>query len=154
MLRRNLIHRGADEGFVLLHRMRAAQEHGGRAHVILGAAGVFAAPRRDRRMREVADDAHAIAERLERLQDLGELEPGPVSRRRPLVHRRAVRDVDAAHARLRRGCRLRERGGRGHHRFEQRQRQRDAGAAKERAPREVFLRDERHGAVPPSYRFI
>ena len=34
-----------------------------------------------------------------------------------------------------------------HHRLEQRQRQRDAGAAEKRPPREVLLRDERHGSV-------
>ena len=49
----------------------------------------------------------------------------------------------------RRGLRQR-RAGR-HHRVEQRQRQRHAGAAQERAPREVLLRDERHGCAPPSF---
>ena len=130
--------------------MRAAQKYRRGAHVILGAAGVLTAPRRHRRMREVADDADPLAERLERLQDLGELEAGALLRRRPLVHRRAVRNVDAAQARLRRRRRLRERRRRGHHRVEQRQRQRHTGTAEERPPREVLLRDERHGSVPPS----
>ena len=71
---RHLIDGHADVGLVLLHRVRAAQEHGGRAHVVLGAAGVLARPRRHRRVRQVADDGDAVAERLERLQDFGELE--------------------------------------------------------------------------------
>ena len=36
--------------------MRAAQEHRGRARVILGAAGVLAVHGASRRVREVADD--------------------------------------------------------------------------------------------------
>ena len=126
--------------------MRAGQEHGRRAHVVLGAARVLAFPRRDLRVRKIADDAELIAKRRERLQDLGELEVLARFRRRPLVHRRAVRDVDAAQTALRPGCGLSERGARGNHRVQQRQREGGAGAAKQRAARQMFLRDEH--AVP------
>src|SRR4029453_4788899 len=95
-------------------------------------------------MTEVAYDVHAIDEWLERLKDFGELEAGALGRRRPLVHRRAVRNVDASQTRLRAGwCLCQWRRSR-HHRFEKRQRNRDAHSVQERAPRQVLLADE-HG---------
>src|SRR4029453_14979455 len=65
------------ESFVLLDRMRAAQEHGRRAHVVLGAAGIFSGRRGDGSMGQIADHADAIAERFERLKGFGELETLP-----------------------------------------------------------------------------
>ena len=82
--------------------MRAAQEHRRRARVIRAGVRALAA---GQRVRQVADDVQAVAEFLERLQRLGELEAAAFRRRRPLVHRRAVRDVDAAEAALRRAPR-------------------------------------------------
>ena len=76
-------------------RHRAGQEHGCGARVVRAGRDVAAAGACHVRMREAADDVDAIAERLERLQDLGEREAGALRRRRPLVHRRAVRDVEA-----------------------------------------------------------
>jgi len=43
------------------------------------------------------------------------------------------------------GRRLRQRGGRWHHRIEKRQRERDARSLEERATRDVLLHDHRHG---------
>ena len=80
-----------------LLRMRAAQEHRGRARVIGAGVRALAA---GQRVREVADDDDAVAELLERLERLGEREAAAFRRRRPLVHRGAVRDVDAAEAAL------------------------------------------------------
>jgi hypothetical protein len=114
--------------------MRAAQEHRRRPHVVLRAAGILAGPWSDRGMREVAHDADTVAERLERLEDFGKGKRGALRRRRPFVHRRPVRDVDASHAGLRnRGGLCEGRPGR-NHRFEQRQRERDAGPTEERPP--------------------
>ena len=76
------------------------------------------------------------------LRIAGMLEAGPFSGRRPLLHDGAVRQVEKPHARLRRGGGLRQRRQRRNHRVEQRQADGDAGAAKERSTREVFLRDE------------
>ena len=71
--------------------MRAAQERRGRAVVVgRGAAPVGL------RVFEIADHVDLVVERLERLQDLRELEAGALGRRRPLGHDRAVREVDAA----------------------------------------------------------
>ena len=142
VLRGYLVDGDADVRLVLLDRMRAAQKHRGRAHVILGPAGVFAAPRRDGCVREIADHVDAIAERRERLQRLRELERRALALRRPLVHRRAVRDVDASEARFRRRGRGGERRARGHHRFEQGQGERDTTAFQERSTRQMLFRDE------------
>ena len=78
----------------------------------------------------------AIAERLERLRDEREVEVPAFLERTPVAGRRAVRmpDADEALHRRRRGQPQRRQ--RRHHRLEQRQRQRDAGAAQERPPRE------------------
>jgi hypothetical protein len=95
-------------------------------------------------MTEVADDVHAIDEWLERLEDFGELEACAFGRRRPFVHRGAVWDVDASQPRLRAGwCLCQWRRSR-HHRFEKRQRNRDAHSVQERATRQVLFADE-HG---------
>jgi hypothetical protein len=150
----DLVDGRADERFVLLDRMRAAQEHRRRAHVVLGAAGILSGRRGDGSVGQIADHADAIAERFERLQGLGELEGRSLTHRRPLVHRRAVRNVDASETAPGRRRRLRQHRPCRHHRFEQRQRQRHAGTAQKRPPRQVLFRDERHGSVPPSYRFI
>ena len=68
--------------------------------------------------------------------------PVPSVGRRPLVHRRAVRHVERHEPRLRRGGALPQRRLRADHRVEQRQRHGGADAPQERAPRQMFLRDE------------
>ena len=78
---------------------------------------------------EAADDGQLLLERLERLEDRRQLEVRALGRRRPLLHDRAVREVDEAHARLRRRGGLRQRGARRNHRVQQRQADRDARAA-------------------------
>src|SRR6185312_15775615 len=65
--------------------------------------------------------------------------------RTPVLGHRAMRDVDARHVRDRLGCRLRERPARGDHRIEQRQTDGRSHASKDRATREMLLRNE-HGA--------
>ena len=113
-----------------------------RAHVIFGAAGIFAGPRRDGRMREVTDDVDAAAKRLQRLQDFRELKIRAVACRRPQIHRRTVRHVDCCQPAARRCRRLRQRGGGRYHRIEQRQRDCAARPAQDGASREAFLRYE------------
>jgi hypothetical protein len=71
--------------------MSAAQEHGRRAHVILGTTRVLTRPRRNRRMGQAAHDADVVLEGLERRQDFGQREALAGRRGSPLVHRRAVR---------------------------------------------------------------
>src|SRR5262245_30800868 len=95
---------------------------------------------------EAADEHDAVAERLQRLRDEREREVFPFLERAPIARRRAMWVPDADEP-LRRG-----RGGQPqrpecrHHRFQQRQRQRDAGATEERAPRDVFLRCKHRSA--------
>ena len=141
--RHHLIHRDAELRLGAGLGERAAQERGGRAVVVgRGAAAI------GQRVLEAADNVDLVVERLERLQDLGQLEPGAGRLRRPLVHDGAVRDVDRAEAGAGLGGRLRPGGRRRHHRVEERQRQRDAGAAQEGPPRQVGLAQERHGGSP------
>jgi hypothetical protein len=85
-------------------------------------------------MRRVADDVDLVVERLQRLQDVGDLEAGAGRGGLPFVHDHAVRKVDARQARpRRRGAGLRQRRRRRDHRFEQRQGNRDAHSVQERA---------------------
>src|SRR5439155_25862128 len=78
--------------------------------------------------------------RLERLGDERELEVLSLLQRAPEAGSRAVRVPDADEAPYRRsGCQPRGRQRR-YHRLEQRQGQRDAGAAQEGPPRSVVLR--------------
>ena len=142
MLRRDLVGRDAEVRLRPALRHRAGQEHGRGARVVRARRDVGAAGPGDVRMREAADDVDAIAERLERLQDLGEREAGPLRGRRPLVHRRAVRHVERDEPRLRRCRALPQRRLRADHRVEQRQRDGGADAPQERPPREVLFGDE------------
>ena len=144
VLGRDLIDGGADVNRVLL-RMHAAQKHRGRTRMI--GAGVRSDASRGR-MRQVGDDRHAVAEFLERPEDLGELESLAVGGWSPLVHRRAVRHVDAAQPALGGRGGLAERCLRRHHRIEQRQRHRNSHASQQRAARKMLLRDECHRLSP------
>jgi hypothetical protein len=119
-LRGHLIDARAHMRLNTFHRMRAAQENGSRACVILGAAAVFAFPRSHAGMLQSAHDVHVIAKRLEWLEDFRKLEAGPFSCRSPLVHRRAVRDVNRSHPAFRACGSLPQRSGRRNHRFEKR----------------------------------
>ena len=100
---------------------------------------------------EVADDDQRILERLERLQNGGKLEPGPLRGRAILVHDGPVRDVNGAEARprVRRGLRGRRKSR--HHRLEERQGHGGAHAAQERPTVQRQLGDEHH--VTPVFSF-
>jgi hypothetical protein len=101
LLRDDLIDRYAEMRLRAPLRHRACEEHGGGARVIGARGDVGATGASDERMRETADDVETIAIGLEWLQDFGEREASSLRRRRPLVHRRAVRHVDAGEPRLR-----------------------------------------------------
>src|SRR5207245_6540109 len=90
-------------------------------------------------LREAADDRQLIPERLERLENLRELEAGPFRARRPLLDDDAVRQIDNAEPPDRIRCRLTERRERRDHSIEKRQRQRRANAAKNGPAREGLL---------------
>ncbi len=94
---------------------------------------------------EVAHDQRLIAERLEGRQRRRELEAPSARRRRPLLHDGPVRHVDEAEAADGPGGGLGENGQRGHHRVEERQRQRGSDAAQERSPRQRHPRDHHDG---------
>ena len=68
----------------------------------------------------------------------------PFGHRRPLLHDRAVRQIHEPHVRLRAGRGLGQRRPCRDHRVEQRQAHGDAGAAEERASREMLLGDEHY----------
>ncbi len=103
---------------------------------------------------EPAHDRHRALVRRERFQDRLQIEVAALGVGRPVVHLlaevrvvhdRAVRQVEEAHARFGGRRRLRERGARRHHRAQQRQTDGHAADPEERAPRQVLLRDE-HGS--------
>ena len=139
--RSELVHGDAQTCLRAGLRVGAAQEGGGRAIVVGGRRS----PTVRLRVAEIADDVHLAVKRFERLENLRQLEAGAVGRRRPLVHRRAVRHINAGEARPPFGRRLRQRRDCWKHRFEVWQRHRDAHAVQERAPRQMLPGDERHG---------
>ena len=128
-----LVHRhaGAELGALRALRRHAGQEARGSGLVNVVRALVA----------ESRHDQQAVPEPLQRLQYRGDLEPGARRRGDPLVHHDAVRHVDDAEPpdRLRRGPA--ERGQRRHHAVEQRQRQRGADPAEDRAARERLSAD-------------
>ena len=104
----------------------------------------------------VAHDREVLAVRLERGEARRrEIEVAPGCGRRPEVLERAVArragravdDLEAREPRARPRAALRERG---HHRIEQRQRDRRAGTAQQRAPRQALPRDE-HAPFTPFF---
>jgi len=97
VFRQHLVDRPPQMHAALL-RARSAEEHGRRTRVIRAGIRAFAS---GQRMGEVTHDVEAIAELLERLQGFSDFESGSLGGRRPLVHRRAMRHVDAAEAVLR-----------------------------------------------------
>ena len=94
-----------------------------------------------RRFVGAADHDEMIAERLERLQNRRELEARAGRVRGPLVHHGAHRHEDGAESARRRGGRG-QRGGRGDHRIEERQRKRGPDALQESSTRQRHFRDE------------
>ena len=76
VLRRDLVDRHAEMRLRAALGNRAGQEHRRRARVVGARRDIGAAGAGDVRMRQAADDVDALAERLERLQDLGEREAG------------------------------------------------------------------------------
>ncbi len=89
--------------------------------------------------RQVADDNERLLERVERLENRREIEAQPGRLRRPFVDDGAVGHEDGAEAPRRHGGRRFECR---HHRFENRQRDGRAEAAKKRASGERELTDE------------
>src|SRR5690606_14306056 len=81
-------------------------------------------------------------EGLQRLEDLRQFELRAGAAGRPAVHHRAMRKVEEAETRIRRGSRLRQRGTRRNHRIEQRQRDPRPQAADHGTPGKVFPRYE------------
>ena len=77
--------------------MDAAQIHSRRSRV-MHPGGTITAIRR--RMRQIADDGHLIAIRLERLENFRHFKAGARSLRLPLADDRAMRDVDRSEAAL------------------------------------------------------
>ena len=131
--RRDLVHRraGAEVGPLGRLRVHPGQERAGDAPVAargvarqLGRGGVV----------EPRQDQQPVAERLQRLQDRGELEPAPLDRGGPVAHDRPVRHVHHAQPRLRLRRRPLDRGQRGNHAVEQRQGHRRPEAAEHGTP--------------------
>ena len=109
---------------------------------------------------EVAERGDVALVRLERRHDRTQLEVGARAARRPPVHLRAVRrvahdravrDVEESHAQLRCRGRLRQRGRSRDHRIQQRQRQRDTGAAQHGPAGQMSFRQE-HESAPSQFR--
>ena len=96
---------------------------------------------------QAGDDRHVLLVRLERLQDLRQLESRARFLRLPARLHRAMREVDEADARLRCRGRVGERRGRGNHRIQQRQGDGDARPAQHRATGQMLLGDE-HCRIP------
>src|SRR5207302_1784722 len=87
---------------------------------------------------------------IQRFQDGAEVAERALACRRPLVHHRAVREVDEAHVwRGFRGRLRQHRPGR-NHRVEQREAERGAETAEDRAAREVFSGEIHIGYSLPS----
>ena len=143
-LRDQLIDRdaGLDLGGVGALRRDVGEEARRGAGMHAGAGG----GRRRRVVGEPREHGDAIAERLERLHRRREREAGTLLRGRPLLHHHAVRHVDHAEAERRLCRRLRRRGERRHHAVQQRQRQRGAEAAQNRAARQRHPGDD-HDSV-------
>ena len=140
---RDLIRRDAvvDIGALRVLRVHTRQPRARSARVI-AVGPVFRRVRRA--MREATDDDHLLPEGGQRLENRRQLEARPDSGRLPVVdaaevHRHAVRTVDEPEAarRCRRG--LHRGGERRDHGVEQRQRDRRANPAQERAPRQRAL---------------
>jgi hypothetical protein len=93
-------------------------------------------------MAKPAHDIEMIAERLERFQDFGELEAGAFGCRRPLVHRRAMRNINAAKPGLRTGGRFAERRLGRHHRLQEGQRYGHTRSTKKGTAGEMSFTDE------------
>ena len=139
-LRRDLIHRrpelqaGAARG---PQRLDAGEERAGGLGVRPGGAGARAGPG----VVEAAQQQQPVAVGGQRLERRRELERAALVRRCPLLHDDPVRHVDGAEAGRRPGRGPGERGERGHHAVEQRQRQRGAHAAEDGPAGEGFLGD-------------
>ena len=93
-------------------------------------------------VRQVAEDGQVLPERFERPEDRRELEVRALLCGRPLAHDRAVRHVDEAEPRERRGRRLGQRRRRRHHAVEERQRDGHAEASQDGAAGDGLLRDD------------
>src|SRR4030095_15006835 len=111
--------------------------------------------RRNRRLvLEPADDRQLLLEGSERLEDRRQLEAGPLSRRRPVVHDRAVRQVHEAHTRLRRSGGVNELRPCRDHGIEKRQSDGNTSTAKEGTTREMLFCNEHESVsgllLPPT----
>ena len=119
---------GADVRALGAPGVHAVQPHAAGPRML----AVAVAPRLGLPVGEAGRDDHLVLDGGERTQNRRQLQ-GAVGGRSPLRHVGPVRDVDEAQPLRRARGGAGERGGRGHHGVEQRQRQRGAGAAQKRA---------------------
>ncbi len=132
--RGDLVDGGPAERILAGARMHAVQPRSGRDGVHRRADGGL--------VLQAADHGELLLEGRQRLQNRGEIEGGAFRLGRPMLHDRAVREVDEAHVRRGSGRRCGQRGARRNHGIQQRQRHGRAHAAQERAALEMFLGDE------------
>ena len=140
LLRDQLIDRGAVVDVGARRPLGLVRTEERRRHPVIGRALPW---RRFRRTGvKAAQDHRLFPERFERLEDRRHREAGSHLVRHPVARRHAVRHEGGDEARLRGGGGLRQKRRGRHHRVEQRQRERHAGAAQERPPGNVLLHDK------------
>jgi hypothetical protein len=129
LLRHDLIDRRVGEHVFRLGSLRPhAGQESGRAHGVIADLAAWM------RACQVGDEEELVLERVDRLQDWLDVESRPDDFRDPLLHDRAVGDVDGAKPGARTCLRARERRERREHRVEQRQCDGGADTSQERPP--------------------
>ena len=104
-----------------------------------------ARPSGSRNALQAAQHEHVLAERRQRAQRRRELVGRAFGQRQVVLHDHAVGHASTPNRLIGLGRRLLQRGERGHHAVEQRQRQHRAQPAQDGAPRYRFLRDDHCG---------
>ena len=138
VLRGDLVGRGAGVRFLADGRVNAGEPGAGRKRMHRAHGRLIV---------EVAEHRGHRLVLVERLQDLAELADFAFARGRPLVHHRAMGEVDESQVRRGLRRRLRQRGARRNHGVEQRQREGGAGSPQYRAARQMLLGDEHFGLL-------
>ena len=122
--------------------MNAVQENRGGSRMI--AAVVSGAARRRHLMRQIGHHHQLVFERLKRRERPRHLEVRALGGRGPVGHHGAVRDETHPELDLRIGRGLRQGSLGGHHRIEQRKRDRCSQTSQQRPAGKMFLGDESH----------